>query len=52
MHRRATYAITVTPAEPIALVTLWTDGAYPMVWFNVYLTGYDTHSINLYDVNP
>src|SRR4028118_1070952 len=45
------FSITnVTPTEQIALVTLWTDGAYPVVWFNVYLTGYDTQSINLYDV--
>jgi hypothetical protein len=40
----------VTNLDRIARVTLWTDRAYPVIAFNVYLTGYDTQSINLYDV--
>lgn len=39
-----------TAQEQIAHVTLWTDYAYPVIDFNVYLTGYDVQSINLYDV--
>lgn len=44
---------TVTNASnvtQVARVTLWTDRAYPVVSFNLYLTGYDVQSINLYDV--
>lgn len=45
------FSITnVTNLEQIALVTLWTDASYPVVSFNIYLTGYDVQSINLYDV--
>jgi hypothetical protein len=40
----------VTNEEQIAHVTLWTDYAFPVIDFNIYLTGYDTQSINLYDV--
>jgi hypothetical protein len=40
----------VTNTERIVRVTLWTDYAYPILAFNVYLTGYDVQSINLYDV--
>jgi hypothetical protein len=40
----------VTHEEQIAHVTLWTDHAYPVIAFDVYLTGYDTQSINLRDV--
>ncbi|HEX2834320.1 MAG TPA: hypothetical protein VHW00_15025 [Thermoanaerobaculia bacterium] len=38
------------PKERIAHVTLWTDLGYPVLDFNIYLTGYDVQSINLYDV--
>src|SRR5207253_4203247 len=31
-------------------VTIWTDWGFPVVSFNVFLTGYDTQSISLYDV--
>ena len=37
-------------AEQIARVTLWTDYSFPVISFNVYLTGYDVQSINLFDV--
>jgi hypothetical protein len=40
----------VTSEEQIAHVTLWTDYAFPVIDFNIYLTAYDTQSINLYDV--
>jgi hypothetical protein len=40
----------VSPEERIARVTLWTDLAYPVLTFNVFLTGYDVQSIDLYDV--
>jgi hypothetical protein len=48
-----TTLFTVTnasPQEQIAHVTLWTDYAYPVIDFNVYLTGYDTQAINLFDI--
>ena len=34
----------------IAGVTLWTDWGFPVLHFNVFLTGYDVQGINLYDV--
>jgi hypothetical protein len=37
-------------AEQVAHVTLWTDWGYPVIDFNVYLTGYDVQSLNLFDV--
>ena len=40
----------VSPEDRIARVTLWTDYAFPVITFNIYLTGYDVQSINLYDV--
>jgi hypothetical protein len=40
----------VTNEEQIAHVTIWTDRSYPVLGFNLYLTGYDTQSINLHDV--
>src|ERR1051325_6277064 len=45
------FSIINTSRTPqIARVTLWTDYGYPPLWFNVFLTGYDVHSISLYDV--
>jgi hypothetical protein len=45
------FTVTNTGSAPqVARVTLWTDFAYPVVAFNLYLTGYDIQSINLYDV--
>jgi len=40
----------VTNVDRIARVTLWTDYAFPVVTFNLYLTGYAVQSINLDDV--
>ncbi|MGZ8708939.1 MAG: hypothetical protein ACXW5U_26220 [Thermoanaerobaculia bacterium] len=40
----------VADRAQIVRVTLWTDHGYPVVSFNVYLTGYDVQSINLRDI--
>jgi len=40
----------VSNEDQIAHVTLWTDYSFPVIDFNIYLTGYDVQSINLYDV--
>ncbi len=46
-----TFTITnVSPKDQIARVTLWTDFAFPVITFNIYLTGYDVQTINLFDV--
>ncbi|HEV8657641.1 MAG TPA: hypothetical protein VGS96_03350 [Thermoanaerobaculia bacterium] len=45
------FSITnVSPAPQIARVTIWTDWAFPVISFNLFLTGYDVQPINLYDV--
>jgi len=45
------FTITNTSSvEQIAHVTVWTDWAYPILTFNIVLTGYDVQAINLYDV--
>jgi hypothetical protein len=45
------FTITNTSAEEqIAHVTLWTDYSFPVIDFNIYLTGYDVQAINLHDV--
>ncbi len=49
--RTTLFTITnVTHYPQIAHVTLWTDWAYPVFTFNIFLTGYDVQAINLYDV--
>jgi hypothetical protein len=40
----------VSDREHLAHVTLWTDHAYPILTFDVPLTGYDVQSIDLRDV--
>ncbi|HYO75135.1 MAG TPA: hypothetical protein VE010_01630 [Thermoanaerobaculia bacterium] len=40
----------VTSTARIARVTLWTDKSYPVLSFDIYLTGYDVQSVDLYDV--
>jgi len=40
----------VTQYPQIAHVTLWTDYAYPVMTFNLFLGGYDVQAINLADV--
>jgi len=45
------FTITNTSELPqIAHVTLWTDWSFPVLDFNIYLTGYDVQSIDLYDI--
>jgi len=34
----------------IAHITIWTDWSFPVIDFNVYLTGYDVAGISLYDI--
>jgi hypothetical protein len=49
--RTTLFTVTnVTRYPQIAHVTLWTDLAYPVLTFNLYLTGYDVQAINLADV--
>jgi hypothetical protein len=48
-----TTLITITNTsnvEQAVQIVLWTDWGYPVIDFNVYLTGYDVQSLNLYDV--
>jgi hypothetical protein len=40
----------VSETIAIAHVVMWTDWSYPVIDFNIYLTGYDVQSINLRDL--
>ena len=40
----------VTAVPQIAHVTVWTDWSYPILSFNLFLTGYDVQGIDLSDV--
>jgi hypothetical protein len=45
------FTITNVSAFPqIAHVVVWTDWSYAALDFNIYLTGFDVQSINLYDL--
>lgn len=45
------FTVVNTSRTPeIARVTLWTDLGYPVLDFNLFLTGYDVQSINLFDI--
>ncbi len=45
------FTITNTsPVEQVAHITLWTDYSFPVIDFNVFLTGYDVQSLSLYDI--
>src|SRR5436190_23143282 len=45
------FTIVNTSRYPqIAHVTVWTDWAFPVLGFNIFLTGYDVQGINLFDV--
>src|SRR5439155_26255652 len=52
--RTTLFTITNTSRMPaIAHVVLWTDWSFAALDFNIFLTGYDVQSINLYDIfNP
>lgn len=40
----------VSQLPQIAHVTIWTDYSFPVLDFNIFLTGYDVQSINLFDI--
>jgi hypothetical protein len=40
----------VSQLPQIAHVTIWTDWSFPVLDFNIFLTGYDVQSINLFDI--
>src|SRR5215212_5831897 len=42
--------VNTTRIPQIANVTLWTDWAYPVTTFDLFLTGYDVQAINMYDI--
>ena len=47
----ALFTITNTSRYPqIAHVVVWTDWAYPVLTFNLFLTGYDVQGVNLFDI--
>ncbi|HEY6826929.1 MAG TPA: hypothetical protein VI259_08725 [Gemmatimonadaceae bacterium] len=49
--RTTIFSVTnVSPYSQIAHVTVWTDWSYPVLDFNIFLTGYDVQPINMYDV--
>ena len=49
--RTTVFSVTnVSPYAQIAHVVVWTDWSYPVLDFNLFLTGYDVAPINLYDV--
>lgn len=49
--RTTLFTITNTSRLPqIAHVVLWTDWSFAALDFNIFLTGYDVQSINLYDI--
>jgi hypothetical protein len=50
-QRTMLVTITNTSRQPqIAKVILWTDYGYPVIDFNIFLTGYDVQSLNLADI--
>ena len=45
------FTVTNTSDLPqIAHITVWTDFSYPVLDFNIFLTGYDVQSISMYDI--
>src|SRR5262245_6239956 len=45
------WTITNTSRYPqVAHVTVWTDWSFPVLDFNIFLTGYDVQGINMFDV--
>ena len=49
--RTTLFTITnVSPYPQIAHLVIWTDWSFPAADFNIFLTGYDVQSINLYDL--
>src|SRR5712691_6899854 len=49
--RTTIFSITnVSPYAQIAHVVLYTDWSFPVLDFNIFLTGYDVQPINLFDI--
>ncbi len=49
--RNTVFTLTnVTEQPQIAHVTIWTDWSYPVIDFNLWLTGYDVVPVSLYDI--
>ncbi|HET7712191.1 MAG TPA: hypothetical protein VFL80_09710 [Thermoanaerobaculia bacterium] len=49
--RNTTFTIVNTVDRPqIAHVTVWTDWSFPVLDFNVFLTGYDVQPLSLHDI--
>jgi hypothetical protein len=49
--RTTLFTITNTSRMPaIAHVVIWTDWSFAALDFNIFLTGYDVQSINIYDI--
>jgi hypothetical protein len=45
------FTVTNTSRYPqIAHVTVWTDWSFPVLDFNIFLTGYDVQGINMFDL--
>ncbi|MFN2443906.1 MAG: hypothetical protein ABR517_14625 [Thermoanaerobaculia bacterium] len=42
--------VNTSPLPQIAHITLWTDWSYPVIDFNVFLTGYDVQGLSLYNI--
>jgi len=40
----------VSQFPQVAHITIWSDRSFPVLDFNIYLTGYDVQGINLYDI--
>ncbi|HSN68169.1 MAG TPA: hypothetical protein VLV48_02925, partial [Thermoanaerobaculia bacterium] len=49
--RNTVFTLTnVTEQPQIAHVTIWTDWSYPVIDFNLWLTGYDVVPVSLYEI--
>jgi len=45
------FSVVNTSSSPqIARVTIWTDWGFPAAFFSMYFTGYDAHSVSMYDI--
>ena len=44
------FVTNTSPAAVLTHVTIWTDWGIPAFGFDVYFTGYDVQSLNLYDL--
>jgi len=42
--------INTSAAPQIVRVTIWTDWGFPATYFSMFLTGYDAHTISMYDI--